>query len=41
MNVLILGATGLLGSAVTEKLIQEKSYKLTLFSRHSTDKYNE
>lgn len=41
MKVLILGATGLLGSAVTEKLIQSKEHKLTLFSRHATDKYSE
>ncbi len=39
MKVLILGATGLLGSALTEKMIEKDHYELTLFSRHATEKY--
>ena len=39
MKVLILGATGLFGSALTKKLMISGDYKLTLFSRHASDKY--
>ena len=37
--ILLLGATGTFGTALTQRLIQEKKYKLTLFSRHATDIY--
>ena len=39
MKVLILGATGLFGSALTTRMIKNGNYELTLFSRHSSDKY--
>ena len=38
-HILLLGATGTFGTALTQRLIQEKKYKLTLFSRHATDIY--
>ena len=31
-HILLLGATGTFGTALTQRLIQEKKYKLTLFS---------
>ena len=40
-NVLLLGASGTLGKAVTEKLLSETDLKLTLFARHATDVYTE
>ncbi|MFV0559009.1 MAG: NAD(P)H-binding protein [Enterococcus sp.] len=36
MNVLLIGATGTVGSAVREKLLQETDDKLTLFARHTS-----
>lgn len=33
-HILVLGATGTFGKALTEQLIQEKDYQITLFSRH-------
>lgn len=36
MNVLLIGATGTVGSAVREKLLQETDDKLTLFARHKS-----
>ena len=38
-HILLLGATGTFGTALTQRLIQEKKYKLTLFSRLATDIY--
>lgn len=38
-KVLILGATGLFGSALTERLIALDKYDLTLSARHAADKY--
>ena len=38
-KVLILGATGLFGSALTEKLTALDRYELTVSARHATDKY--
>ena len=40
-NVLLLGASGTLGKAVTEKFLSETDLKLTLFARHSSDVYTE
>lgn len=37
MKVLILGATGNIGRAVRQVLLAETKYRLTLFSRHSTN----
>lgn len=39
MKILILGATGTFGTALTEKLSAETEHRLTLFSRHAEDKY--
>lgn len=39
MKILILGATGTFGTALTEKLSAETEHQLTLFSRHAEDKY--
>lgn len=38
-NILILGATGTFGAALTERLSQDKESKLTLFSRHASSIY--
>ena len=38
-NVLILGATGTAGSALTKKLLNDTDCHLTLFSRHAEDMY--
>ncbi len=38
-KVLILGATGLFGSALTERLAALDRYELTLSARHAADKY--
>lgn len=35
MNVLILGATGTLGTALTKKLMTTTKEHLTLFARHA------
>ena len=40
-NVLLLGASGTLGKAVTEKLLSETDLKLTLFAHHASDVYTE
>lgn len=34
-NVLLLGATGTAGSAITEKLLSDTDYHITLFARHA------
>lgn len=39
MKILILGATGTFGMALTEKLLVETEHQLTLFSRHAENKY--
>lgn len=41
MKVLILGATGLFGSALTAQMMKNSNAELTLFSRHASDKYTE
>lgn len=38
-NILIIGATGTIGSAVTKYLFDHTGYHLTLFSRHATHQY--
>lgn len=38
-NVLLLGATGTAGSALTKKLLTDTDCRLTLFARHAKDKY--
>ena len=38
-KVLLLGATGLFGSALTKRLIALDRYELTLSARHASDKY--
>lgn len=41
MNVVILGATGTFGTALTEKLLLDTDCSMTLFSRHAGDvEYN-
>lgn len=40
-NVLLLGATGTAGSALTKKLLSDTDCHLTLFARHTKDKYAE
>lgn len=34
-NILLLGATGTAGSALTKKLLSDTDCRLTLFSRHA------
>lgn len=38
-NVLLLGATKTAGSAITERLLSDTDYHITLFARHAKDKY--
>lgn len=40
-NVLLLGATGIAGSAITEKLLSDTDYHVTLFARHAGDKFSD
>lgn len=40
-NVLLLGATGMAGSALTKKLLADTDCHLTLFARHAKDFYND
>lgn len=40
MNILILGATGTFGTALTEKLLKHTDNKITLFARHASEKYS-
>lgn len=40
MNILILGATGTFGTALTEKLSKYTDDKITLFARHASKKYS-
>lgn len=39
MNILVLGATGTFGTALTEKLLKYTDDKITLFARHASEKY--
>lgn len=39
MNVAILGATGTFGKALTERMISDTNYHLTLISRHAENVY--
>lgn len=39
MKILILGATGTFGTALTENLLSGTEHQLTLFSRHAENKY--
>lgn len=38
-NILLLGATGTAGSALTKKLLTDTDYHLTLFARHAKNMY--
>ncbi len=40
-NVLLLGATGTVGSALTKKLLSEADCHLTLFARHAREMYTD
>lgn len=40
-HILLLGATGTLGTELTKKLIREDKYRLTLFSRHASRVYTD
>lgn len=40
-NVLLLGATGTAGSALTKKLLSDTDCRLTLFSRHAGEVYSD
>ncbi len=40
-NILLLGATGTAGSALTKKLLTDTNYHLTLFARHAKDMYSD
>lgn len=40
MNILVLGATGTFGTALTEKLLKHTDDKITLFARHASEKYS-
>lgn len=38
---LLLGATGTAGSAITEKLLSDTDYHVTLFARHAGDRFSD
>lgn len=40
-HILLLGATGTAGSAITEKLLSDTDYHVTLFARHAGDKFSD
>ena len=40
-NILLLGATGTAGSAITEKLLSDTDYHVTLFARHAGDVFSD
>ena len=40
-NILLLGATGTAGSAITEKLLSDTDYHITLFARHAEDMFSD
>lgn len=39
-NILVLGATGTAGNALTNKLLKDTDFHLTLFSRHASNMYS-
>ena len=41
MNIAILGATGLFGSALVKSLLEDTDYNLTLIARHAKDEYQD
>ena len=40
-KILLLGATGTAGSAITKKLLSDTAYHITLFARHAGEQYSE
>lgn len=40
-HILLLGATGTAGSTITEKLLSDTDYHVTLFARHARDKFSD
>lgn len=40
-HILLLGATGTAGSAITKKLLSDTDYHVTLFARHAADKFSD
>lgn len=40
-HILLLGATGTAGSAITEKLLSDTDYHVTLFARHAGDQFSD
>lgn len=40
-HILLLGATGTAGSVITEKLLSDTDYHVTLFARHAGDKFSD
>ena len=40
-HILLLGATGTAGSAVTQKLLSDTDHQLTLFARHAGEMYSD
>lgn len=40
-NILLMGATGTAGSAITKKLLSDTDYHLTLFARHAKNMYSD
>ena len=38
-NILLLGATGTAGNAITKKLLSDTDYHVTLFARHARDMF--
>lgn len=40
-HILLLGATGTAGSAMTEKIVSDTDYHVTLFARHAADKFSD
>lgn len=40
-HILLLGATGTAGSAITKKLLSDTDYHVTLFARHAADNFSD
>lgn len=40
-KILLLGATGTAGSAISKKLLSDTAYHITLFARHAGEHYSE
>ena len=40
-HILLLGATGTAGSAMTEKIVSDTDYHVTLFARHAGDQFSD